>query len=203
MNQINLEQGSDDWLMYRRGGIGSSDAPAVMGCSPYLSAYELWKEKLGLGEPRENNYILEKGKRLEPAARAAYEILHDYDMPAMNVEHKAYPFLRASLDGCNLERKLILEIKYVGAKMYQAALDGEVPPHHYCQLQHQMLVTGLERAHYFAWNEGQGALIEIQADFDYMRELLAAHLDFWSHVISKTPPTLTELDEKHARRKKK
>ena len=34
------------WLRERQGGIGGSDAAAIIGCNPYKSNVELWKEKL-------------------------------------------------------------------------------------------------------------------------------------------------------------
>src|SRR4051794_20907188 len=35
----------DEWLEIRKQGIGSSDAAAAVGLSPYKSALELWMEK--------------------------------------------------------------------------------------------------------------------------------------------------------------
>lgn len=35
------------WLEVRQGGIGSSDAAAAVGLSPYKSQLELWLEKTG------------------------------------------------------------------------------------------------------------------------------------------------------------
>lgn len=35
----------DEWLTVRKHGIGSSDAAAVVGLSPYKSQLELWMEK--------------------------------------------------------------------------------------------------------------------------------------------------------------
>ena len=37
----------DEWLEVRKKGIGSSDAAAAIGLSPYKSQLELWMEKTG------------------------------------------------------------------------------------------------------------------------------------------------------------
>ena len=37
----------DEWLEVRKRGIGSSDAAAAIGLSPYKSQLELWMEKTG------------------------------------------------------------------------------------------------------------------------------------------------------------
>lgn len=42
--------GREAWLEVRKGGIGSSDAAAAVGLSPYKSQLELWMEKTGRSE---------------------------------------------------------------------------------------------------------------------------------------------------------
>ena len=37
----------EDWLQVRQQGIGSSDAAAAVGLSPYKSPLQLWAEKTG------------------------------------------------------------------------------------------------------------------------------------------------------------
>ena len=42
-----MEQKSEEWLDWRKKGIGSSDAPIIMGVSPWKTPFELWEEKTG------------------------------------------------------------------------------------------------------------------------------------------------------------
>ena len=37
----------EDWLFERKGGIGGSDAGAIIGVNPYRSPYSVWADKLG------------------------------------------------------------------------------------------------------------------------------------------------------------
>ena len=37
----------EEWLKYRRTGLGGSDAAVVCGLSPYKSKIELWADKTG------------------------------------------------------------------------------------------------------------------------------------------------------------
>jgi len=37
----NLIQGSPEWMAYRAQHFNASDAPAMMGCSPYMTRTEL------------------------------------------------------------------------------------------------------------------------------------------------------------------
>ena len=38
----------EDWLNYRRQGIGGSDAAAIMGVSPFCSKRDLYQDKCGI-----------------------------------------------------------------------------------------------------------------------------------------------------------
>lgn len=65
-----------EWLEWRKLGLGASDAPVVMGVSPWKTRHQLWLEKTGqkVDEPT-NQYILDKGHAMEPKARALLKSL--------------------------------------------------------------------------------------------------------------------------------
>lgn len=62
----------EDWLAVRKGGIGSSDAAAAVGLSPYKSQLELWLEKTGRDaslpkiDPQDEESPANWGNVLEP-----------------------------------------------------------------------------------------------------------------------------------------
>mgnify|MGYP000308297088 CR=1 FL=1 len=37
-----------DWKLWRRGGLGASDLPAILGISPWASPFSVWADKCGL-----------------------------------------------------------------------------------------------------------------------------------------------------------
>lgn len=59
----------EEWLNYRRKGIGGSDAAAIMGQSPFCTKRDLYYDKLGIKsvlEEEESNWVAkEVGHRLE------------------------------------------------------------------------------------------------------------------------------------------
>ena len=57
----------EDWLAFRRRGIGGSDAAAVLGISPFRTGVDLYYDKLGLpvAESEENWVAMEMGNLLE------------------------------------------------------------------------------------------------------------------------------------------
>ena len=42
---LNLDQKTQEWLIWRAQGIGASDAPIIMGVSPWSNIIALWRDK--------------------------------------------------------------------------------------------------------------------------------------------------------------
>ena len=186
-----------EWLEWRKKGLGASDAPIIMGVSPWKTAFELWLEKTGQKKSETSNFAMERGNKLEPKARAYYEAEHDIDMPAQLFEHPKKTYIRASLDGWNAEKQLILEIKCPGKDDHKTAIDGIVPEKYYPQLQHQMLVTGAKMAHYFSFDGTKGVTVKVDRDEEYIKKLEKKLDEFWNFVTTKTPTPLSEEDYLH------
>jgi putative phage-type endonuclease len=184
-----------DWHEWRRQGLGSSDAPALMGESPWKTPYDVWEDKTGRAKPRAANYAQQRGIDREPEARAKYELESDIDMPPMLVESAAYPFLRASLDGFNADARRVLEIKCPGREDHAEALAGRVPKKYQWQLVHQLMVTEAEEAHYWSYYEKKGVLVVFKRDLEREAILKKASIDFWADfVLTDTPPPLSDRD---------
>ena len=43
MNIININQNTDEWLIWRNTGLGASDAATILGKNPYQTAFDLWE----------------------------------------------------------------------------------------------------------------------------------------------------------------
>jgi putative phage-type endonuclease len=93
-----------EWLKKRKLSIGSSDAPAIHGKSPYLTELQLYNDKTSDVIDEKSSYVMEMGNRLEPEARklfaAEYNLIHGRDetfSPKM-LTHSECQFMTASLD---------------------------------------------------------------------------------------------------------
>jgi putative phage-type endonuclease len=181
-----LVQGTEEWHAWRRGGIGASDAPILLGISPYKKPHKLWSEKVGLVSADQGwKYVFERGHKIEAAARAYFEILNDQECPPICVELDDHPYIRASLDGYNADGNFILEVKYVG----KDAMGEEIPSHHFAQLQHQMLVTGATDVTYIRSNTGTEFKIDsVARDQAFIDSLLQSEVEFWRRVVEKDEP---------------
>lgn len=193
-----LIQGSPEWIVFRAKHLGASDAAAIMGLSPYKTAYQLWCEKTNRAQAFEGNAATEAGHRMEDVARASYEIQQGFvEMPPVCVEHSKHPIISSSLDGLSDDHKTILEIKYASQKSHEMALSGQVPEHYYIQCQWQLAcVPEAEVCHYFSYRDGNSALIEVKPNADLQAKLIEAGLAFWDLVKLDTPPPLTDKDAK-------
>jgi putative phage-type endonuclease len=189
-----VEQGSADWLQWRKEGIGSSDAPIILGVSPWKTPFQLWEEKTSDTVEEQTNWATVRGHELEPVARSHYELAHNIDMkPALKV-HRKMKFLRASLDGYNEDASTVLEIKCVGKEDHALALSGKIPEKYIPQLAHQLAVTEAERVHYYSFDGTKGALVVYKRDEEFIDKLMNEECKFWEMVQSKTPPPLTDRD---------
>lgn len=191
-----MKTSGEEWHKWRKLGIGSSDAPVIMGMSPWSTPYQLWEEKIGLTKRDVSNFATQRGHELEPIARAQYELETGLDMPATLAVNEKRDWLRASLDGFNAEKNIVLEIKCPGKADHETAINGSVPDKYYPQLQHQLLVTGATCVHYYSYDGSRGVLIEVKPDIEYIQRLLNTELAFWDNVITKIPPPLSDLDIK-------
>lgn len=92
----------EEWLAYRRQGIGGSDAAAVLGISPFRTGVNLYYDKLGQSvEDDEQNWVAkEVGTLLEDlvarifAKKTGLEVC---PMPVM-FQHPDHPWMLADVD---------------------------------------------------------------------------------------------------------
>lgn len=187
-------QGTPEWLDLRKRFVGASDAPVIMGVSPYKTVRELWEEKLGLGKKEISTQAAVYGKEMEEPARRAYE-KHTGNLVAPAVVfHPEFKFMMASLDGLTFDKNLAVEIKNVKTEDHEEAKSGKVPDKYFPQVQHQLAVLGIPVMHYFSFRYGDFALVEVKRDEEYIDKLYKSEASFWEDVQNLREPKLSEKD---------
>jgi putative phage-type endonuclease len=167
---IHLEQGTKEWLNWRNSGIGASDAPTIMNENRFKSREELLYEKQNKIFPQSNDKM-KMGTMLEPEARSEYEKIKKIQVRPVCVQSVKYPWLIASLDGISYDYNCLVEIK-CGESSYRKACSGIVPEYYYGQLQHELMITGLDELDYWCYApDEEGMLIKVKRDSDYIDEL--------------------------------
>lgn len=148
----------DEWLAQRMHGIGASEVAAVVGLSPWETPYQLWRRKLGLDPPLEENSAMKLGHYLEDAVARLWSdatglsVIKSSSSDFMFV-NKEYPHIQVSPDRTywlggkhNDDNKGILECKTT-----QLDIDPDnLPKHWFVQLQTNLGVSGLEHGS-IAW----------------------------------------------------
>ncbi len=187
----------DEWLKMRKSYLGASDAPAVMGVSPWTTPFQLWQDKLGLSKPREDNYNMQRGRYQEESARQLYEKKTGTLMNAEVVFHPTKKFMMASLDGLSPNGDRAAEFKCPGELDHEVAKSGKIPEKYYPQLQHQLSCLeciGINQLDYFSYRNGEGVLVEVERDKKFLERLHTEEEDFWDKVIHLESPALTNRD---------
>lgn len=198
-----LNQGSIEWLNWRKGKITSSKAPVILGVSPYQTPHQLWCEELGLTQPKPSNPAMNLGSRFESAALAQLNFTMNTNLEPDCCEHLMEPRFAASFDGIDIPGKYFVELKYMGEKNLDLVEKSQTPlPYHYPQIQHLFLVSGFEKGLYACYGLTEDKkdisrmiTVMVQPDKDYIDKVLVpAELMFLEYLETKTPPPYMSKD---------
>jgi putative phage-type endonuclease len=181
------------WLELRRSGIGSSDAPAVLGVSPWGSPLSVYADKIGASVDREASEAMRWGNLLEPliAEEFAKETGRRVALAGSLLRSAARSWQLSTLDAEQVaighDGPGVLEIKATG---FRAGDWHEgIPEHVMAQCQHQLATTG--------WKWGSVAVLLfgcrlLWADFErddaLIERMNAAEAEFWRRVEERQPP---------------
>ena len=189
----------EEWLAWRRKGIGGSDASIVCGVNRYKSPLELWLDKTGqipFGEAGEAAYW---GTQLEPFVKHEFTKRTGIEIREVKqlLQSEEHPFMLANLDGvCHDDEhgECVFEAKTASA--YKAGeWENSIPDEYMLQIQHYMAVTGY-RATYIAaligGNSFKWKLIE--RDEELISMIISIEEAFWENVQNGTPPPVDGSD---------
>jgi len=190
-------------------GIGGSEASAVMGDNPYLSAYELARIKMGLDEPEVvDNDFVHWGNDME----FFYLKKHKIRKPSRTYFYKDANYLFCHLDGLNAKEGILYEIKAPTFQSPKYVVDNwrDLPKHYLWQCVHNGLV----------WNNATNKIDPLKTIqlviviapkplvyeipfYDLVQEMGVQYFDrvnaFWMDcVYDKLPPPETKRDMKLA-----
>lgn len=183
-----------EWLDWRQGKIGASDAPAIMGVSPWQTPYQKWEEKV-FGVKQKENPSMSRGIALESSALSWFENKMGIKLNSQErLTHPSIPYMIATLDGRSHDKEIVVEIKCAGKNDHSAALRKEIPEHYMPQLQHQIEVSHVDMLYYVSFDGNEGVIVEVERNQKYIDKILKEEASFYDCMINITPPALTERD---------
>lgn len=194
---------NEEWLQYRRMGIGGSDAAAVCGVSPWKTARELYQEKaegIFRDEPEKNWVALEIGKRLEELVVQIFMRrtgLKPYAVRKM-FRHPFYPFMLADVDYFVKigEDVYVVECKTSFSYRMDEWADGNIPLHYELQGRHYAAVTNTKGVIFLCLHgnsEDTFLMRRIDRNLRQEADLIEQEAYFWNEfVLEKQAPEYTE-----------
>lgn len=184
------------WLAARREGIGGSDAPVIVGLSPWQSPAGLYAERLGLVRPQEQTEAMELGLLLEPVIRTLYEQRTGRQVlgprPWLIRRSTEHPFMAYSPDGSIVDDRRgrgVFQAKTCSAFVGQQWDEDEPPLHYLVQLQHEIAVEGASWGVLAVLIGGQRfRYFDCERHDRLIAGLVRAESEFWDRLARQDPP---------------
>ncbi len=195
MKLVDVKQGTPEWMALRNNKIGASDAPIIMGMSPWTTPFQLWQIKMGLIQIPDNA-AMKRGRDLEEQARQKFIDVTGYEVFPAVALHDSLDFMMASYDGLSKCKKIILEIKCPGKEDHEMAMDGVIPPKYTYQLQQQMEVDEIiDSAFYLSYkSEESYKILQIEKDESLINNLIPKEKAFFECMQNLEAPELIDRD---------
>ncbi len=187
------------WRVARRKFIGASDAAAIWGCSGYSSPYSVWWSKVGEMEPDHPDIVQRVGHALEPLVAEMFTEatgVPTFDHGDFTIFRRAdLPFMGCTPDRMSGDGSAVVELKTAS---FGAADEWRerIPLAYQTQLQHQMIVMGVERAFIAVLiNSTLFKHHEMRLSPSFAKRHIAKCRGFWEQYVEKNeapPPDYSE-----------
>lgn len=198
MEIITLQQGTPAWHQHRAQSLNASDAPAMLGISPYKSRSDFVRERAtGLVDAEIDAATLRRfadGHRFESLARPlAEQIIGEELSPCVGKRGK----YSASFDGLTFMCDVAFEHKTLGSGLRAAMAPGctgaDLPLHYRAQMEQQAMVSGCKYILFMASQWGaEDNLIEerhcwYEPDAELRAQIIAGWEQFEKDVAAYVP----------------
>ncbi|MGC8703749.1 MAG: YqaJ viral recombinase family protein [Thiomonas sp.] len=196
MKHHKLQQGSPEWHALRARHFTASEAPVMMGASPYMSRAELLRRKATGIAPEEDAKaaLFAQGHASEDAMRPVVErSINDELFPdTVTAEVEGLPLL-ASLDGITMDGFMIWEHKMRNQETMRCVRETGLPPeHHIWQIEHQLLITGAKRALFTCGDPDDNVSCTVSSDPARRAALIAGWRQFAADLAAYQPQPAAE-----------
>lgn len=198
---IDLEQGSVEWLNFRKGKITASIVASCIGEKGAFLSKEKAKELIqGVYEPYVSE-AMKKGREYEELIRAKMEFIIGKDITPIVIQSLENELFIASLDGIDNE-KTIYEFKYsTNNEEYEQVLKFKKPsPKYYAQVQFQLFVGGFEKCVFVVLNENDDlTYCVVKSDKEYQDFMLRKIDEFIKDYLVNQKSDYKELEDTKAK----
>jgi len=192
----------------RRGFIGGTDAPRILGVSKFGGPLQVYEEKLGISTRPQPGPWARWGQILEAPVADEYARRTGHKLQRVNhaVIHPRYPFIGGYLDRriVGTGQRAIYEGKtaspFSGSDWGEPGSD-EIPDEYYVQVQHYMAVTGAKWCDVAVLLGGWDFRVyHVERNPIFIVSLIDAEQTFWhDHIEAAIAPPVgdTEYDKRY------
>ena len=176
----------EEWLKYRKMGLGGSDAGSVCGLNPYRSSLQVFVDKTSDVLEEFDNEAMKQGRELEEYVARRFCEDTGKKVRRMNAifQSKENPWMLADFDRVIVGEKAGLECKTVSAYSADKWANGAVPFHYQLQCQHYLAVSGYECWYIAALILGKAFVIhKIERDDQLIKNLIKIEKRFWEQNV--------------------
>lgn len=186
VSTLNLDK--NEWLQYRKQGIGGSDAGAVCGLNPYRTAMQVYQDKISEETEEIDNEAMRQGREFEDyvARRFTEAIGRKVRRANAMFYHEKYPFMLADVDRMVVGENAGLECKTASPYMIEQWENGKIPLSYQIQCLHYMAVCGAEAWYIAVLIYGKEfKYYRIERDEEMIADLIRIEEDFWQNYVLK------------------
>lgn len=186
VSTLNLPR--EEWLRYRKQGIGGSDAGAICGFNPYRTAMQVYYDKTSDETENIDNEAMRQGRELEDyvAKRFAEETGKKVRRANAMFYDEKNPFMLADVDRMIVGENAGLECKTVSPYMAEHWKDDKVPLSYQMQCYHYMSACNADRWYVAALIYGREFKVyTLERDEEIIANLIRLEEDFWNNYVQK------------------
>lgn len=182
----------EEWLRYRKGGIGGSDAGAVCGLNPYRTAMEVYYDKTSDEIEEIDNEAMRQGREFEEYVARRFMEATGKKVRRANALYydERHPFMYADVDRLVVGENVGLECKTASPYMADQWKDGKIPLSYQIQCYHYMSVFQADAWYIAVLIYGKEFQFHrIERDEAVISDLIRIEENFWKdHVEKKILP---------------
>ncbi len=194
MKKLTATKGLDkkEWLMYRKRGIGGSDAGAVCGLNPYRTAMQVYEDKTMDTIEEFDNEAMRQGREFEDYVARRFMEATGKKVRRSNFMYydEKYPFMLADVDRMIVGENAGLECKTASPYLADKWKDGKIPISYQIQCHHYMSVCDADAWYIAVVIYGREfRYYRIERDEEALSDLRQIEQNFWeNHVLKRRLP---------------
>lgn len=182
----------EEWLRYRKRGLGGSDAGAVCGLNPYRTAMQVYDDKTTDATEETDNEAMRQGRELEDYVARRFMEAAGKKVRRANFMYydEENPFMLADVDRMIVGENAGLECKTASPYLADRWKNGEISVSYQIQCYHYMSVCNADAWYIAVVIFGREfKYYRIERDEEVISDLRQIERNFWeSHILKRILP---------------